>query len=1255
MNVSLASTFNGVVTYNNVNGNQNYNGNVTFNNGSGINFTAARTINTGAAAAVTTNGTVTISGTAIGTFNLNNTLTINGASTLNIASINLTVSAATAVNGTIKYNDAISSYSFSDVTIGATGTWDCSGYNVAFQMNGNLTNGGTFNASATTIGPSLYQFTTAGSTINGTLTIPYIQVVSPGTLTNTGALTITDSLYGTGQYIQGTGSTLYYNTGNIIVVSTFNPSAANNLVDYDYAGAQKIKAGNAAFNEYYNVNCSNSGTKTLGNNLIVQNNLLIQNTAALDVNNATNRNITIGGNWTVTSTNASPFVPENGTVTFNGSAGVQAISSVTAGGLSLYSVVFNNTSASNPNITTSCNIVVNHTTLFTLGNLDLQGNTYSIIGDTNANTTDRFNGGLILTSVAGANFTCNDLKKRKILYFSGTQIGTAANGVTINVTSGQIQFTNFTEYGTASFTKTKNNDDVFGGGNYYHGPVTFTAAVTASRWRMGDNSSNAHAVADTFCNATFNAFADSGANNNFIVCANSINNAFYGTTHMTSNTPGGFYVCRLNDSGSASCEFHGPVIASVDLTGSITFANSGPNGHDNLAVFDSTITLNSTGASTGFYNFANAGHGSVILNPTAQFLTGSINGKTNVYLNYVTQYGTLLQTINTSGSSGSLYVGGVTAMPSYKCTFNGPCHFTADTAGYFVGCTFNDTTNININHPNANGYLISDTFRVAANAIVGDLRIQNDYFGGTVTLQHTASFNSTSNGGNTFNGNAIVQNSGTGTLRMGDYGGNGDTYYGTITFIQNGGGTSTIQPAYGLPSYFNGNISVAGSTGNPIVFASTGGTMVVQSSAGIQTFSNGAAPIPTIVNLTMNTLAANSVLQFNFPTSVTGTLNLTQGLINLNGNTLTLGTGTGAATGTLSYTGGWLYGGTFTRWVSATAIAIPATTGLFPMGSNAAENAYHPLWFGSATNLTTGGTVSVTHTNALPGTNPVPAFLDASWGVQVQAVSLSTWQVSTGNGLAVSAANNAQLRYGGTGFTPFTLIDLDATQAAAATGTYSAPTSITVPLEVNRTALSTAKLNNTWYIGTRNWLESPLPITLLDFDADATNQQSVNVTWSTTSQVNNKLFTVEKTQDGINFDTVTAVPGAGNSNELLNYSVLDEKPFQGTSYYRLKQTDFNGNSTFSSLVPVNIASKSDLTVLSNPVNTTLTFNYSSPIAGIAEVKIISALGETISANTVEMQQGPNTYSFNIDRIAKGSYYLQLNYGNTLINNKFIKQ
>jgi hypothetical protein len=114
---------------------------------------------------------------------------------------------------------------------------------------------------------------------------------------------------------------------------------------------------------------------------------------------------------------------------------------------------------------------------------------------------------------------------------------------------------------------------------------------------------------------------------------------------------------------------------------------------------------------------------------------------------------------------------------------------------------------------------------------------------------------------------------------------------------------------------------------------------------------------------------------------------------------------------------------------------------------------------------------------------------------------------------------------------------------------------------------------------------NPLPVELLNFDAVVLNS-NVKLDWTTLSEKNNDFFEIERTSDGINFSNIGKVKGAGNSNSSLNYFWIDEKPLTKISYYRLKQTDFDGSYKYSELKKVSFESenevKNDIIVYPNP-------------------------------------------------------------------------
>jgi hypothetical protein len=112
-----------------------------------------------------------------------------------------------------------------------------------------------------------------------------------------------------------------------------------------------------------------------------------------------------------------------------------------------------------------------------------------------------------------------------------------------------------------------------------------------------------------------------------------------------------------------------------------------------------------------------------------------------------------------------------------------------------------------------------------------------------------------------------------------------------------------------------------------------------------------------------------------------------------------------------------------------------------------------------------------------------------------------------------------------------------------------------------------------------------LPIELVEFNA-VLHQTRVDVTWVTASEINNNYFTVERSGEGNAWENIALVEGAGTSNQYISYANCDYTPLSGTSYYRLKQTDYDGNSSYSQIAVVNNNSVSDaaVTLFPNPAD-----------------------------------------------------------------------
>ena len=169
---------------------------------------------------------------------------------------------------------------------------------------------------------------------------------------------------------------------------------------------------------------------------------------------------------------------------------------------------------------------------------------------------------------------------------------------------------------------------------------------------------------------------------------------------------------------------------------------------------------------------------------------------------------------------------------------------------------------------------------------------------------------------------------------------------------------------------------------------------------------------------------------------------------------------------------------------------------------------------------------------------------------------------------------------------------------------------------------------------------NPLPITLLDFTAGEEGQ-TVRVLWTTAIEINNDFFTVERSVDAVIFNKLTEIPGAGNSHSILNYSVVDDAPFSGVSYYRLKQTDFDGSFTYSNIALVNLEVINLVNIYPVPAGGSLTVFVFSSIETNMGVEIIDIIGRKVLDADVALQEGKNEISLDISDIATGIYVLNI--------------
>ena len=130
----------------------------------------------------------------------------------------------------------------------------------------------------------------------------------------------------------------------------------------------------------------------------------------------------------------------------------------------------------------------------------------------------------------------------------------------------------------------------------------------------------------------------------------------------------------------------------------------------------------------------------------------------------------------------------------------------------------------------------------------------------------------------------------------------------------------------------------------------------------------------------------------------------------------------------------------------------------------------------------------------------------------------------------------------------------------------------------------------------------------------------------------NEYFTIERSSDGSNFHAVLTVDGAGNSSGVIDYQAIDPFPMNGRTYYRLKQTDFNGQFEYSKLVAVDfhgLQGEHDFALIKNPVQN-------------GEIVYLE-FSESLSAQpiTVQMINGSGRVEQQLDQVVDSTLEMQL--------------
>ena len=309
------------------------------------------------------------------------------------------------------------------------------------------------------------------------------------------------------------------------------------------------------------------------------------------------------------------------------------------------------------------------------------------------------------------------------------------------------------------------------------------------------------------------------------------------------------------------------------------------------------------------------------------------------------------------------------------------------------------------------------------------------------------------------------------------------------------------------------------------------------------------------------------------------------------------------------------------------AVSLATAAGSFPVfGINVPEA------ITTSTTLTPAATVRMT---PLVDTK---LFIQAQYKVEASGESNSpTYDLYATNGWVVLDGPDMKRYISG-------VDEHGAGGAVALTNTLSANTTYTVNLRHASTpgiTLYSRHISMTGFALTLN--SGPLPIKLLFFNAEYGKDSDIEVKWATATEMHNDFFTLYRSDDGITWNEVAKVKGAGNSNTISNYEVDDDD--QSTlreTYYKLKQTDLDGQSEEFKIISICCKfTHNKVDLYPNPTSDIVNFSFLNEQQQLVplRVNIYNSLGQLCFTQEFKEKETKDVHTILLPKnLEPGVYY-----------------
>ncbi|MFN3402984.1 MAG: glycosyl hydrolase [Cytophagaceae bacterium] len=171
--------------------------------------------------------------------------------------------------------------------------------------------------------------------------------------------------------------------------------------------------------------------------------------------------------------------------------------------------------------------------------------------------------------------------------------------------------------------------------------------------------------------------------------------------------------------------------------------------------------------------------------------------------------------------------------------------------------------------------------------------------------------------------------------------------------------------------------------------------------------------------------------------------------------------------------------------------------------------------------------------------------------------------------------------------------------------------------------------------------EEVTPVELLDLTAKY-NESNVDVSWLTSAELNSHYFLIERSRDGVNFESIGKVSAAGNSKSIISYQFTDVEPGSTTVlYYRLKQYDLDGTFYYSNIVSVKNESSLMISVRPNPVSSNLEVFIDGHGREAFTIEVNDVSGRLVKTKFFDRADDLGAISIDFSDLPSGTYLLRL--------------